>query len=187
MAYYEFPHTKNFDTDVSFLINQYKELINKIDNIQTEILTSANNYTDAQIKIAFNDVNRLINEINENYSNFVDKINLDILLMQNAINEQNKNIDNKTSAIEQNVDFKIAQNNDYIFEQISKDLIDIKVINYFTGETTTIQNMFDYLAQFHVENAISYNELANRNKTYNQLRNLNITYTELAQNGGILI
>lgn len=29
MGYYEFPHSRNYDTDLGYLIKQYKELIEK--------------------------------------------------------------------------------------------------------------------------------------------------------------
>lgn len=187
MAYYEFPRTRNFDTDVSFLIDQYKELISKVDGIQTEILANAKAYTDSQIVEAFKEVNNLIDTINKDNKDFIDKINLDILLMQQAIKDQDINIDNQLTAINDGVDLKILQNNDYIFSQIAKDLIDVKVINFFTGEATTIQDMFNYLANFHVDNAITYDQLYDKAITFNGLYGKNITYTDIAINGNIVI
>ena len=43
--------------------------------------------------------------------------------------------------------------------------------------------MFDTLAQLHLENPISYTELAAAGITYTALAALNMTYTELAIKG----
>lgn len=37
MAYYEFPHTENYDSDLNFLIEQYESIITKISEIEEEI------------------------------------------------------------------------------------------------------------------------------------------------------
>ena len=82
----------------------------------------------------------------------------------------------------------IERNNEYIFREIEDNLLaNISVINYFTGERMTIQKMFDYLASLHLENAITYNGLREKNLTYAELIAKSISYTELVKNGGALL
>ena len=47
--------------------------------------------------------------------------------------------------------------------------------------------MFDTLAMLHLDNPITYTELANSNITYAQLAALNMTYSELAIKGNSFI
>ena len=92
-----------------------------------------------------------------------------------------------TQALTARIDQRIAENNEYIFAQIDQGLIDIKVINYFTGEIVSIQEMFDYLASLHLQDAIDYDGLAAKSIDYDSLAALSITYTQLAMNGNSLI
>ena len=62
----------------------------------------------------------------------------------------------------------------------------IKVINYFTGEQVSIQDMFNYLAGLHLTDAIDYDTMALRAKTYTEFANMNMTYTNLAMHGNTL-
>ena len=85
-------------------------------------------------------------------------------------------------------DLQIQRNNEYIFREIEDNLLaNISVINYFTGERMTIQDMFNYLASLHLQNAITYNGLRDKNLTYAELIAKSITYTELVKNGGTLL
>ena len=61
------------------------------------------------------------------------------------------------------------------------------MLNYFTGTRYSVQDMFDYLCLLHVENGITYDELAAAENTYTQLAAYNMTYTQLAMNGGSII
>ena len=47
--------------------------------------------------------------------------------------------------------------------------------------------MFNYLASLHLENAITYNGLRDKNLTYTELINKRITYTELVKNGATVL
>ena len=83
--------------------------------------------------------------------------------------------------------FTILFNNEYIVEQTTKALSTVTVLNYFTGERISIQDMFDYLAQFHLQNAITYEQIESRQKTVDFIVGLNKQVTEFVLNGGSLI
>ena len=51
----------------------------------------------------------------------------------------------------------------------------------------TVQDMFNYLASLHLQNAITYNGLRDKNLTYTELAAKSITYTELVKNGSTLL
>ena len=84
-------------------------------------------------------------------------------------------------------DVAIEQNNDYLLEEITKQSIGIKVLNPFTGERIPIQDMIDYLSDFHMQNAILVNTVVDRNNTVNQMIAYNTTCTDLAIDGATII
>ena len=187
MGFYDFPHTRNYDSDLGFLIKRYNELIAKVDNIEQSILEQANAYTDSQIANFNAMVDALRVELTNQYAQFVQSVNANIDIMNSRIDIFDDEIKNGLIAVNARTDLAIQQNNEYIKQYIASQLIDIYVINYFTGAKTTVQDMFDYLAQLHATNAISYSQLAEKNKTYTELAALNMTYTQLAQNGALII
>ena len=169
------------------LYKSFNDLVNSVNTTLDEFENTAKEYTDEKVAEAFAEINRQSEQLKSDYRNFENLINSQIQLINAKITQQDTNITAGLNAINANVDLKIALNNDYIFKRIADEKLDIKVVNYFTGQLVSIQSMFDYLAQFHLENAITYAQLATREKTYNQLIALNITYTELSLNGAGLI
>lgn len=149
------------------------------------------NYTDEQIALLKIEINNLLNEtiesLNNQYQGFTNIVNSQLNRFESLINQLSTKIDANYASMESYVNLRIAQNNDYIFDKIKNEELDIKVTNYFTGESVTVQNMFDYLAKFHLENAITIDELIAKNKTVQQLIDLNITYTQIAVDGKSVI
>ena len=92
-------------------------------------------------------------------------------------------VDAQAVACNQYTNTRIAQNNEYILGELSQYLSQIKVINFFTGEMVSVQDMFDYLATLHTTDSIDYDTMALRAKTYTQLAAFNKTYTELVMDG----
>lgn len=183
MGYYDFPHTRNYDSDLGFLISRYKELIERVDGIESTILSQAKDYTDAQLRTYQDQLNRFRAEIQGRFNRFTDTVNANIALMQRDISRFDAKIDNAIIGVNARTDLAIEQNNEYLKEYISDQVIDVKVLNYFTGDYVTIQSMLDYLAAFHARDGITYNQLAAREKTYTELAALAIDYTTLVTNG----
>lgn len=187
MGYYDFPHTRNYDSDLGFLIKKYNELIERIDGIESTILSQAKDYTDAQLSNYQEQLDRFRIEIQYRFNQFTDTVNANIALMQRDISRFDAKIDNAIIGVNARTDLAIEQNNEYLKEYISDQVIDVKVLNYFTGQYVTVQEMLDYLAAFHATGGISYATLVQREKTYTQLAALEMTYTELVTNGYNLI
>lgn len=183
MGYYNFPHTRNYDSDLGFLIKRYQELIERIDGIESNILSQAKDYTDAQLRTYQDQLNAFRAEINERFNQFTDTVNANITLMQTDIRKFDAKIDNAIIGVNARTDLAIEQNNEYLKEYISDQVIDVKVLNYFTGAYVTIQEMLDYLAEFHATGGITFNTLIQREKTYTELAAYNMTYTDLVVNG----
>lgn len=191
---YEYPDYKPGDFNLDFLYKRLNELSNRLDGIVEEAVTIANNYTDervaqfqSQVDALRQELAQTVLDLQNQYTQFTNVVNARIVFIEDRVNDLQAQLEADIAAVEENTDIKIAANNEYIFEHLEESLAQIKVINYFTGTKYTVQDMFDYLCLLHVDNGISYTELANRNITYTALAALNMTYTQLAQNGGSII
>lgn len=193
----DFPYTDFHEINIDWILNKVKEFQERIDSFEDTVLKKANDYTDSEIiklsqKISaeFVDFTKEITDkianIDSNYKQFVTYVDNRITLMENELVKMNDYIQTILKQANEYTRQAIINNNAYIISETTKALSTVKVINYFTGERVSIQEMFDYLCQFHLENAINYTEMASREKTYIEFNNLSMTYTDLALNGGTL-
>lgn len=185
LSYYE--AVAKLQAKINEIIEELNNVRNEWDEIVADALKQANAYTDEQIANYNKQFQEIINQLNNQYAAFNAQVTQELNQFENRLKTQEDKEAADVIRLQQETDEKISQNNDYIFERIAGELVDVKVINYFTGEAVSIQDMFDYLAQFHTENAMTYIELENAFKTYDELTALNITYTQLAINGKLLI
>jgi len=191
---YEYPDYKPGDFNLDWFYKRINELSNRLDGIVEEAVTIANNYTDervakfqSQVDALRQELAQTVLDLQNQYTQFTNVVNARLVFIEDRINDLQNQITADIAAVEANTDIKIQANNEYIFEHLEESLSQIKVINYFTGTKYTVQDMFDYLCLLHVENGITYTELAEREITYTELAALNMTYTQLAQNGGSII
>ena len=91
---------------------------------------------------------------------------------------------NQANALSDLMDTKIANNNITLMAQITQNVGDLfLVIDPFSGQMVTIQNMVDILSNFHINDGIDYATMNSRALTYNQFNALNITYSDLLMHG----
>ena len=192
-GFYEWPYV-GVSPNRDWLINKVKELESRLDGIVEEAVKLANEYTDqrvanfqSQVDALRRDVNQAIIDLGNQYDAFTAQINARLVFIQDQIDDLSDALAADISAVYAWTERAIQQNNDYILSHLEESLSRITVLNYFTGTRYTVQDMFDYLCLLHVENGITYTELATRNKTYTELAAYNMTYTQLAQNGGAII
>ena len=192
MAYnYEYPYTDPNRYNADWLLNKMKELDARLNGIVEETLKLTKEYVD----------NRLINyqkqisEIREDIETLYDKdaelsdeMIRQVMRLEGLISLAERKAESLFIIANNRTDLLIEQNNEYIFREIEDNILgNITVINYFTGERLTVQDMFDYLASLHLQNAITYNGLRDKNLTYTELVAKSISYTELVKNGGTLL
>lgn len=198
---HDFPYTDNHELNLSWVIKKVQELNINLDTLEERVkqasIEASKEYVDSRLEEVLTQFNELSQEVDQlrqyfdeqvatlqgNYNAFTNSVQQQIILLTNRINDFDQTIKNDIIGVNALTDLKIQQNNDYILEQVAEGLVNVKVVNYFTGNLVTVQEMFNYLAQFHLEDAISYSELANANITYNDYVALHMTYTELAQKG----
>lgn len=193
------------------------EVIDALEGISLEVLGEAKAYTDSEIakqnqKIdtvvaemeylvgqTREELNALIeqttvrfdgkiNELQNQYSDFTKNVNALLTLFNNKLDSLDNKLDEEIIGVNARTDLAIQQNNDYIFDVISENLpSELKVVNLFTGEKISVQDMFNYLASLHITDGITYNVLGEREISVNDYVGLNMTYTDLVTHGNSLI
>ena len=192
MAYnYEYPYTDPNRYNADWLLNKMKELEGRLDGIVEEALSLTKAYVDERLAGYQAQIFDIKREINKLYAQD-DEISAEIVRQVARLEDLIADAESKAESLfiisNNRTDLQIQRNNEYIFHEIEDNILaNITVINYFTGENTTVQDMFDYLASLHLQNAITYTELANKNLTYTALKEKSITYTELVKNGATVL
>lgn len=201
----EYPYTDMHELNLDWCIAKLKELNKRVDEITEEIAAEvyekAVEYIDehlADVIQEFNDLKTYVDDSIDDMERDFDGLNqqfidlagdFDTLVadVERKILQIQNYIDGQIAGVNLRTDSAIAANNNYILGQLSQFLADIKVVNFFTGEEISIQDMFDYLAMLHVTDSIDYATLYSRNKTYSDIAALNITYTDVVLHGNTLI
>lgn len=180
--------------EVCRLVKKINELVDALNNISIDILQKANSYTDTQLANARSEFDAKVREIeelerrlSEQYYAFTDVVNARIQFISNDVNRIDNKIDDEIIGANEYTNQAIKNNNEYLLERLSQSVRNFTVINFFTGEKITVQNMFDTLAQLHIQNPMTYDIYANKNISYSALSLLNIDYTELVMKGNELI
>lgn len=192
MAYnYEYPYTDSNRYNADWLLNKMKELEGRLDGIVEETLALTKTYVDNRLETyqsQINNIRREIAEISQRTDTLSQHVADEVLRLEYKIREAERKAESLFIIANNRTDLLIEQNNEYIFREIEDNLLsNISVINYFTGERLTVQDMFNYLASLHLQNAITYNGLRDKNLTYTELVAKSISYTELVKNGGALL
>lgn len=187
--------------NLDWIISEVKRLNQNMDELEERVLAAAlaatKEYVDeqmVQIRADFDDLSdevaslrlyfdQKIAQLDSQYNTFIQAVRNELNTMTRRIEEFEQTVQNEIIAVNALTDLKIEANNEYILDEVAKGVVNVRVLNYFTGERVTVQEMFDTLAQLHLDNPISYNQLAAASITYTALAALNMTYTELAIKG----
>ena len=188
-----YPYTSFHEMNLDWVIAKLKEMDARIEGLKEEIITetiaASKEYIDERLASVISEFNDLKNDFNTLNNNF-NSLNSEFISLRNSVAAQILELDNKIDAavvgVNQRTDLLLQNMYNRIFEDLSASLAQIKVINYFTGEEVSIQDMFNYLAMLHLNDSIDYDTMALRAKTYTQLANMNITFTNLAMHGNTL-
>lgn len=176
---------------VSKLYNKLEEIIKEVNAIDKDAIDAALNEMRNEIQQFEAQIQVQYQQLDAKFQTQYEELNNAVLDLADATAQSLHDLDvkiyNLGESLKDIMDLKIEENNDYIFQSIASEIIGIKVLNYFTGEKVTVQEMFDYLAQLHAADGIRVTELVLRQKTVDELIALNFTYTQLAMNGKNII
>ena len=192
MAYnYEYPYTDPNRYNADWLLNKMKELEERLDGIVEETLKLTKEYVDDRLinyQEQISEIRREIKTLYDKDAELNSEMIRQVMRLEGLISLAERKAESLFIIANDRTDLLIEQNNEYIFREIEDNLLsNITVINYFTGERLTVQDMFNYLASLHLQNAITYNGLRDKNITYTELVAKSISYTELVKNGGTLL
>ena len=192
MAYnFEYPYTDPNRYNADWLLNKMKELEARLDGIVEETLVLTKNYVDSRLETyqsQIDSIRREILSVSQKTDTLSEHVTDEVLRLESKILEAEREAQSLFIIANNRTDLQIERNNEYIFREIEDNILgNITVINYFTGERTTVQDMFNYLASLHLQNAITYNGLRDKNITYTEMIAKSITYTELVKNGATLL
>lgn len=190
----KYPYTDFHELNADYLLQRLKDVEAKLNTIKEDIESEVLAWVQEQLVPYEQQLNELITEVQnlerstqETLAQYDTRINTFINQVNAQIVEIRTELVNSINAVNALTDLKIEQNNIYLLNEITENVGDLFVVlNPFTGETVTIQDMVDYLSAFHINDAIDYDTMATRALTYNQFEALNITYTDLTLHGNTL-
>lgn len=192
-----YPYTDFHELNLDWILQKMRDLQAQMDELIQKAIDEAIEYSKEYIDARLGTIEREFADLQHNFDILNANYHSDFATLTNAVNNFFFNttaqvnslkqyIDDSLTAQDMKMNLLIQQNNEYLLREMENYLSQIKVINYFTGEKITIQDMFNYLASLHLNDSIDYDTMALRAKTYSQLVLLNITYTNLALHGNTL-
>ena len=192
MAYnYEYPYTDPNRYNADWLLNKMKELEGRLDGILEDALKLTKEYVDDRLsnyQTQISEIQKEIKTLSDKDEEISSEMIRQVVRLEGLISDAEREAESLFIIANNRTDLQIERNNEYIFSEIEDNILgNITVINYFTGEHMTVQDMFDYLASLHLQNAITYDGLREKNLTYAELIAKSITYTELVKNGNTLL
>lgn len=165
------------------IIAKTNELVEQVNNFSDEVLSAAKAYTDGAIEESIKQYNQALQQFEADYDQFVDNVTGALSGFQNQMDSNFARQDNEIAGSRAYTDTKIEQNNDWILEQITQQFVGILVLNPFTGDRVTIQDMFDYLSALHMTEAAKIEQIVGAAKTVNVVVGYNATCTQMVNNG----
>nr|DAG36988.1 MAG TPA: hypothetical protein [Caudoviricetes sp.] len=187
MAFEQFPYTNFHDLNLDWILKEVDRVRKAVDTWSTEVLDAAKKYTDVNIAAEAERANQAILELKQSTEtairDFQNVVNGTLENFQQQLTAFDGELDSNLAAARGYTNAQIAQNNEFLMDEISKGLIDLKVLNLFTGTYVTVQEMFDYLSAFHLTGAISIAQVANAQRTVDTVVGYKASCTDIVKDG----
>ena len=194
MAFWnKYPYTDFHELNADWIINELVRIEGELEALYEravhDAVEQANAYTDSTLQAMREQIEQLEHDFGV-VEERMDHVEGDFTRLTARVNELQSwlvnYVDAQIVASNARTDAAIEANNNTIISELSEFLNNIQVLNFFTGEQVSIQDMFNYLCMLHITDGITYTVMVVRNKTYTQLAGLNITYTDLVMHGNTL-
>lgn len=185
-----YPYTDLHDMNLDWILEQVLAIGNKV----AELENVSNAYTDEQIKALrtelLAELDKLHAQLNKEFAALSSEFDAVQAALKKDLEDMQYQLDAGLSSIAPRINQAIKEYDTYIKAYINNQLIDVQVINYFTGEKVSIQVMFDTLARFHVTNGLTYQQIADRGYTYQEMIDIckreNRTYGDIVMNAATI-
>lgn len=200
----KYPYTDYHELNLDWVISQLQEVSINLDTLEERVkkaaIDASKEYVDTRLGEVFAEFQRLekrvedlqiyfdlqVATLNQQYTQFVRQTQAQIDLMTQRIDAFRDELHNAIIGVNARTDLAIQQNNEYLLGEISKGIINIKILNPFDGQYITIQEMFNILARFHIIDGLTAGTMADRALTAQEFVNLNITAYNLLMSGNSL-
>lgn len=188
---FKYPHTDMQEINLDYILKRIAQIEAQIATIKEEIEGEIFEWVQEQLAPYQAQLDALIEEVNqlsENVDETLAAYDARITAIQQGLNQQiaaiERELQDAVTALSSLMDTKIESNNIWLLNEISENVGSLfMVINPFTGESVSIQNMVDILSEFHITDGITYDVMNTRALTYAQFNALNITYSDLLLHG----
>ena len=188
---HQYPYSNFHELNADFLLKRLDDVEKSIKGIKEDIEGEVFAYVQTVLAPYEQTLNNLISQVNAldvTVTNKLNEYNNTITAFENAVNAQiaqiRADLINSINAVNSLTDTKIEQNNIYIIAQVMQNIGNVfTVIDPFTGDTVSIQEMVNTLAAFHITDGIDYATMNSRALTYAQFNALNLTYSQLLLHG----
>lgn len=183
----KYPYTDFHELNLDWLLDRMRKLEDELNDALETLSTEIYNKVMSDIEPMFEALSNEFAILQTNFEGLEDRqsdLEAEFVSLSASVDTKLQTlkgyVDAQVVAAKDYTNTAIEQNNSYLLDVMQTYLAQVKVINYFTGEKVSIQNMFDYLAGLHTTDSIDYDTMALRAKTYTELAAFNKTYTELA-------
>lgn len=195
----KYPYSTDNVLNLDWILTEIKRLDSDLETLEARVkeaaIQAAKEYVDSEMTSIRNQMQILTNRVENlsiEISNFEEEIrnNLEARLqfISNRIDSLDAKLDASVIAINARTDKAIEQNNEYLLDQITERFLpNMKVINMFTGERVTLQEMFNYLGSLHTDQGATIDELIAADKTVNEIIAINADCTTWVLSGKTLI
>lgn len=173
----KYPYGNDEVINLDWILTKVKDFESQLITVEARAREAAKEYVDERMEQeliilkneleAFKaEVNRILDNQDESIEAFkadvinkVDNIIGDIDKYKDDINTLVDVLTLRVNSLYIYVDNENLKLENRIHNYIASQLLDVKVIDFFSGETVTIQQMFDKLAGFHADNSITWEEI----------------------------
>lgn len=190
----KYPYTDFHELNLDWLLNEVSTIEGRIDalhdELKAELTTELKAYVDQEIeslKQDFDELSDKFDVLNIHVSELDTAFNDFTAYVNNQIAGFKRYIDDQITATNTRTDIMIASNNQFLIETMAEQLRTMTVLNFFNGQYVTVQDMFNTLAQLHLTDGITYQQIAARGYTYGSIEALNVTYGDIVNHGNVLL